>query len=326
MPAENVAAFSTQFFDLKIHACRQMLLGKWNHRLEHDRLSRRQRKRLEESLNKISSLRGRQIIKNPFMRDLSAKYETKGKYALSRNLINTHWRGIHEDVEGAAKKFRQNIRYIKWFLRTLEENQGEIFFFGYDKRRFKAQDWIDPHIKLISPVLEKAFDYAQRKNTTLSIFLDRHSTDRSIEIDKLTGNRVRFTEQKSKSARTYTKLGRIATASEVIFARKDFENITEPVIALQSSSSQCTQAADWVGYLLSQTLPFKCKHAYWQDYEIYHNAIEDALFSQISTQSEFGFIGGKSFGFNLQGELPLDSDDPPPRSVRPTRRPYHHTP
>ncbi len=78
--------------------------------------------------------------------------------------------------------------------------------------------------------------------------------------------------------------------------------------------------------MLSQTMPYKCGHKNYKSYEAYHNHFERFLFSNVSRFSEFGFIGGKSYGHYLQGELDLGEDTEDlarNRASARRQRPYH---
>jgi len=304
VPANNLAAFATHFFDLKTYAMRNMLINK---QVGEIKANGRPDPRFKER-DYLMRLRHEDILKDKKVRRFCAKYEVKGEEIFSRQYI-VKQRGILKNgTAGEAAQARRKLRafynFMRAFLKLLSQHGAQTIYFGVDKRRYLAKDFQAPHLKFIPEVMQMAFALAQRHNTTASVFIDRHHTD---------GRENEFGRRPH---------GRLARSREIILGQGLAERVTEPLVPFHSDESQCIQAADWICYLYSQTFPYLCDKHDWRRYKELYEKVERRLFSEASEVSEFRFISGTSYGRNIQGELPLNA---PPQQREFGPRPYYNS-
>jgi len=305
LPAENVAAFATHFFDIKTYAMRNVLINK---QISEFRRDGKPDERFEKQQH-LKNLKHDQIVYDRVLRRLCSKYKVKGDEVFSRYYVEKLKRKIREgtadEASEARDKLRAFFRYMKWFFRVLEEHDARIVFYGVDKRLYWPNRLHNPHVKFVEQTLEIAFELAKKNNTTAAVYFDRHRSD-GIED-----------EYGRRSA------GRMSRAREIILQKGMVEHITEPVLPFHAVESQCMQAADWVCYLLAQTFPYHCNKKTWVKYKEFFEVVDPLLARNTCYMSEFRFASGKSYGRHFQGELDLPPTPQPPRPPNIVRRPYH---
>jgi len=182
VPARNLAAFATHFFDLKTFAMRNMLLNK---QISPTKANGKQDARFADIAHLKALPNNKAILEDQRVRRLCAKYEVKGDEIFSRQYLIKQ-RGIIRDATKlgqlseaarARRKIRGFFNFMRAFLKLLSEHGAQPIYFGVDKRRYHAQDFAAPHLKFVPEIVQMAFDLAQRHNTTAALYIDRHHTD-----------------------------------------------------------------------------------------------------------------------------------------------------
>jgi len=308
LPGKQVDAFATHFFDIKTYALRNVLVNRQVDPVHRDGTPDR-RFQIQERLKNLAHS---EVVSDKEVRRLCSKYEVKGSEIFSRTYLNKLNNVIAAPKSGgdrsAAIAKRQGFfNFARRFLRLLEQYDAEVIYFGVDKARYLPQDFRSPHVKFVPEIVRLGFSLAKSRNTTATLFLDRHHSD---------GAENNFGERHQK--------GRIATARRVILDGAMVEHITEPVFPVRSHESQCIQAADWICYMFSQTFPFLCDETRWAKYGAFYRKLSPMLFHRVAPVSEFHtgtrslYGNGKQPRFAFIETMPTDTLGGLGR-----RRPYH---
>lgn len=288
IPAGEIAAFATHFFDIKLHALRNELISTLNKNSAKE----------ASILKHLEQLRGNEIEQDHKLRLLGAQMEVKGDKVFSRRFF------MRQLFSSDGKtKFRHFLRFLSLFIGILKEYNAQIIFFGTEKACHSRENFKNPHLKFIKIALSQSFDHAYRNNSTVGLFFDHHQVDEPGE--------------KSPKGDIGPRPKRI---KEVVFSNHMYDLITEPVISLKSHESQCIQAADWVCYLLSQILPYYCNSKEWVRYKEFYEYVAKSVFDVTSPSSHFTTLRGKKTGLDfLQTEMPF-----PPKPFDRKMRPYRN--
>lgn len=274
MPAENIAGFATEFFDLKTIALRNMIVNKYYSvrksaaSFKSEAESNKFRAKFREISEKIINIDEKEVMHDPLVRRFSAKYEIKGDEVFSRSYFDKVIpRTISGNKVGNGAKSRKFLNMVKWFLKIIKKHNGSIFFYGVEKKHKYSKNPRHPiQTFLMKDLIKRAHHYAVNGNTTISIIMDRHHTD---------GDKI------NKEGELIVQ-GRIPYAKEIIHSNSYYNNMTEPIVTVNSVESQCIQAADWICYLLGQILPYICDKKSWSKYKNFHENVADIIFSNTS--------------------------------------------
>jgi Protein of unknown function (DUF3800) len=354
LPADTVAAFATHFFDFKTAATRHVQIAKLIDKQQHSHDKPRWKiKQESNTLNHLLSLNHDEVQHDPELRRLNAKAEVKGEDIFSRQYVNKLESEIalpihKRSIEDPHKKLKGLFQYAKAFLKIARSYDCVIFYYGEDKRRYDRNTFKMPMISFVKPVLERAYEFGARHNSTVSLTFDHHTVDDEPENHGLSsgprhssgGPSVqmalpnlptgkgsmpgtvgvrRFDRERGRLAR---KGPRLLRAQEIVSESRMFELITEPITSVRSHESQLMQAADWISYLLSQIFPYLCGPQVWPRHRSLYENLGPHIFGSECDVSEFKFLAGRVSPIARQAKLPLGDNPifPNGRGVRP----YHN--
>lgn len=300
IPAGNLASFSTQFFDMKMHyAWIRAIQGL----VELPRPTDEQKARLRL----LRKLKKHEFVRDKELRHYVATNEIKGEEAFSRRYVSKQLMLEQKGDKNARKRLARFFRAAREFIELIHDHEGEIVFFGAEKRCYNRGEFANPHIKLLSTVLPRSTKIANKYKSAICIFFDHHQVDEPNERDL-------------RGAKSLPTGPRPTRAREIVLTERLYNMITEPVISLKSNESQCIQAADWVCHFLSQTLPYVCHRQNWKKYKEFHDAMYDTLFRNVSGASYFRRLQSRNESWFRQIEMSFGVPQPDPELWW---RPYH---
>lgn len=330
MPAENVSSFATHFFDLKIVANVNKIkrkntaisneISRAEEGVVQNRANIERKKRAlelqQKLISRLDQLSQDKIIQDPEIRHLSAKYEVKGDEAFAKSYIVKKTIASKMGDRRARKQLKGLTQFGKYFLRTLENHDGESFYCGFHRSRapqLKKDEKI--HVRIIEDVLEAANSFAKSHNTTVKIVFDRHHTDGNLD-DRLELNN--------------TLPGRLEFARRTVMRHKYYDNITEPIFTTKSHWSQGVQAADWLAYMLGLTWSHRTGGKKYKNLKLFYEGVGKELISNTCDYSSFKSHNSTDLGRVFPKQTELDLEPIPPHDskahmedLKTFIRPYH---
>ncbi len=296
IPASEMAAFATRFFDFKMIPLVNAVRGKIDAGMEIESLGET---KPSEFMKRTDSSNFPSMISDPVVRRINAKWELKGEEVFSRSYVKKWNNRRSEFGAKATRKIQRFYQLLRRFLKLLNEHNIKIIYCGFDKRRFRKHEFVRPHVMFIPDMIRLVYEEAVSANTTACIWVDRHHTD-------------------------YARDGlesRLSVCRELMLRERMYDHITEPVVMFKSEESQCIQAADWICYLLGQILPNYCGKEHGERYGDFYKPFRNEIAGLVCGRSVLKGPRGEIHPHVRQFGFPTTGIGDGTRNT--LRRPYH---